>query len=87
MIQILDVNYKGVSYRKDLQEKLIKVEQNHSPIKTKNIKGKINYKDNSKIDTEINKDTILIEQNEASFKYRKITDEICSIVTTGTILK
>ena len=38
----------------------------------KNIKRKINYKDNSKIDTESNKDTILIEQNEVPFKYRKI---------------
>ena len=71
MIQIPDVNYRGVSYRKDLWEKLIKVEKNHSLIKKKNIKRKINYKDNSQIDTEINKDTILIEQNEVPFKYRK----------------
>ena len=38
----------------------------------------INYKDNSKIDIEINK---------VPFKYRKIMDEICPVVTTGTILK
>ena len=71
MIQIPDVNYRGVSYRKDLWEKLIEVEENHSLIKKKNIKRKINYKDNSEIETEINKDTILIEQNEVLFKYRK----------------
>ena len=71
MIQIPDVNYRGVSYKKDLWEKLIEVEENHSLIKKKNIKRKINYKDNSEIETEINKDTILIEQNEVLFKYRK----------------
>ena len=43
----------------------------------KNIKRKINYKDNSKIDAEINKGTIWIEQNKVRFKYRKIMDEIC----------
>ena len=58
MIQTPVVNYRGVSYREDLREKLIKVEENHSPIKMKNIKRKINYKDNSKIDAEINKGTI-----------------------------
>ena len=72
MIQTPDVNYRRVSYREDLREKLMKVEENHSPIKMKNIKRRINYKDNSKIDTESNKDTILIEQNEVPFKYRKI---------------
>ena len=86
MIQT-DVNYRGVSYREDLREKLIKVEENHSPIKMKNIKRKINYKDNSKIDIESNKDTILTEQNEVPFKYRKIMDEICPVVTIRTILK
>ena len=87
MIQTPDVNYRRVSYREDLGEKLMKVEENHSPIKMKNIKRKINYKDNSKIDTESNKDTILIEQNEVPFKYRKIMDEICPVVTIGTVLK
>ena len=87
MIQTPNVNYRGISYRKDLREKLIKVGENHSPIKMKNIKRKINYQDNSKIDIEINKDTILIEQTEAPFKYKKIIDEICPIVTIGTILK
>ena len=87
MMQTPDVNYRGVSYRKDLREKLIKVEENHSPIKMKNVKRKINDKDNSKIDIGINKDTSLTEQNEVPFKYRKIMDEICQNVTTGTILK
>ena len=63
------------------------MEDNHSPIKMKNIKRKINYKNSSKIDIEINKDNILIEQNEVPFKYRKIMDEICPVVTTGTNLK
>ena len=58
MMQTPDVNYRGVSYIEDLREKLIRVEENHSPIKMKNIKRKINYKDNSKIDAEINKGTI-----------------------------
>ena len=87
MIQTPDVNYRRVSYREDFREKLMKVEENHSPIKMKNIKRKINYKGNSKIDTESNKDTILIEQNEVPFKYRKIMDEICPVATTGTVLK
>ena len=87
MIQTPDVNYRRVSYREDLGEKLMKVEENHSPIKMKNIKRKMNYKDNSKIDIESNKDTILIEQNEVPFKYRKIMDEICPVVTIGTVLK
>ena len=87
MIQTPDVNYRRVSYREDLREKLMKVEENHSPIKMKNIKRKINYKYNSKIDIESNKDTILIEQNEVPFKYRKIMDEICPVVTIGTVLK
>ena len=87
MIQTPDVNYRRVSYREDLREILMKVEENHSPIKMKNIKRKINYKDSSKIDIESNKDTILIEQNEVPFKYRKIMDEICPVVTIGTVLK
>ena len=87
MIQTPDVNYRGVSYKEDLREKLIKVDKNHSPIIMKNIKRKINYKHNSKIYIEIDKDTILIEQNEVPFKYRKIMDEICPVVTIGTILK
>ena len=53
----------------------------------KNIKRKINYKGNSKIDIEINKDIILIEQKEVLFKYRKIIDKICPIFIIGTILK
>ena len=69
MIQTPDANYRGVSHRKDLQKKFIKVEENHSPIKMKNIKRKINCKDNSKIDIKINKDTILVEQSEVPFKY------------------
>ena len=53
----------------------------------KNIKRKIKDKGNSKIDIEINKSTTLIEQNELPFKYRKIMDDICPVVTIGTILK
>ena len=87
MIQTPDVNYRRILCREDLREKLMKVEENHSPIKMKNIKRKINYKDNSKIDIESNKVTILIEQNQVSFKYRKIIDEICPVVTIGTVLK
>ena len=52
-----------------------------------NIKRKINYKDNSKIDIEINKNTILTDQNELPFKCGKVMDEICPIVTIGNILK
>ena len=63
------------------------MEENQSPIKVKNIIRKINQKDNSKIDIEINKDIISIEQKEVPFKYRKIMDEICPIVIIGTILK
>ena len=37
IIQIPDVNFREVSYRKELREKLIKLEENHSPIKMKNI--------------------------------------------------
>lgn len=37
----------------------MKMEECHSPSKMKNMKSRINYKDNSKIDIEINKDTIL----------------------------
>ena len=33
MIQTPVVNYRGVSYREDLREKLIKVEENHSQLK------------------------------------------------------
>ena len=35
MTQTPDVNYRGVSYRKDLREKLIKVKENHSALKWK----------------------------------------------------
>ena len=87
MIQTPDVNYRWISYRKDLRKKLIKMEENHSPIKMRNIKRKINYKDNLKIDIEISKDTMLIKYNEVPFKYRKVMDEICPIVTIGTFLK
>ena len=37
----------------------------------KNNKRKINYKDNSKIEIEINKDKILIEQNQVPLRYKK----------------
>ena len=60
MIQTPDVNYRGVSRRKDSREKLIKVEENHFQIKMKNILRKINCKNNSKKDNEINKDTVII---------------------------
>ena len=74
VIKTLDANCRGVSHRKYLREKLIKKEKNHSSIKMKNIKRKINHKDNSKVDIEINKDTIIIEQNEVPLKYKKIMD-------------
>ena len=60
--------------------------ENHFPIKRKILKKK-NYNGKSKIDIEINKDTILIEQNEVLFKNRKIMDEIYPVVTIGHILK
>ena len=66
---------------------LIKVEKHHSPIKMKNIKRNINYKGNSNMDIEINKNTILIEQNKVHFTYRKIMAEICPIFTVGSTLK
>ena len=59
------------------------MEENHSPIKMKNIKRKIKYKDNSKIDIEINKVAILI----VPFKYTKIVNEFCPIVPIRAILK
>ena len=37
MIQTPDFNYRGVPYGKDLRKKFIKVEENHSSIKMKNI--------------------------------------------------
>ena len=40
MIQTPDFNYRGVPYGKDLRKKFIKVEENHSSIKMKNIKKK-----------------------------------------------
>ena len=60
MMQTPDVNYREVSRRKDSREKLIKVEENHSQIKMKNILRKINCKNNSKKDNEMNKDTVII---------------------------
>ena len=48
MIQSPSVNYRGVSCRKNIREKFIKVEENNSPIKMKNIKRKINYKNKNK---------------------------------------
>ena len=60
MMQTPDVNYREVSRRKDSREKLIKVEENHFQIKMKNILRKINCKNNSKIDNEMNKDTVII---------------------------
>ena len=87
IIQIPDVNHKGVSCSKDLQEEFIRVEENHFPIKRINIKRKRNYRDKSKIDIEINKVTIWIEQNEVPFKYSKNMGEIFPTVTIRTIPK
>ena len=56
-IQTNDELYRGISYRQDLREKLIKHEEDKTPIKIKKIKRKINYIDNSKIDIEINNET------------------------------
>ena len=42
LIKTPDVNNRGVSDRIDLQDKLINVEQNRSPVKMKNFKSKIN---------------------------------------------
>ena len=86
-IQTTDCTYRGVSYREDLRDKLVKSEKNKSPVKLKNIKRKMNFMDNTKTDIEINEETELIEQAEAPFKYRKVMDEICPIVTISQILK
>ena len=86
-IQTNDELYHGISYRQDLREKLIKHEEDKTPIKIKKIKRKINYIDNSKIDIEINNETELIAQNEVPFKYRKVMDDLCPVVTISTELK
>ena len=86
-IQTNDELYRGISYRQDLREKLIKHEEDKTPIKIKKIKRKINYIDNSKIEIEINNETELIAQNEVPFKYRKVIDDLCPVVTISAVLK
>ena len=88
MIQkTLEDIYESVSYREDLRDQLLKVEKNRCPVKLFNIKRKMNFRDPSKTDIEINNKTELEEQDEVPFKFRKVSEGIYSVVTVGAILK
>ena len=47
----------------------------------------MNIHDPSKTDIELNNKTELEEQDEVHFKFRKVSDDVCPVVTVGAILK
>ena len=87
MIQTSEDNYRNVSYREDLRDHLFKADKNRFPVKLFNINRKMNFRDLSKTDIEINNNTKLEEQDEVPFKFRKVSEDICPVVTAGTVLK
>ena len=87
MIQTSEDIYRSVSYREDLRDQLLKVEKNRWPVKLFNIKRKMNFRDPSKTDIEINNKTELEEQDEVAFKFRKVPQDVCPVVTVGAVLK
>ena len=87
MIQTSEDIYRSVSYREDLRDPLIKVEKNRWHVKLFNIKRKMNFRDPSKTDIEINNKTELKEQDEVPFKFKKVSEDVCPVVTVGAVLK
>ena len=87
MIQTSEDIYRNVSYREDLRDHLFKADKNRFPVKLFNIKGKMNFRDPSKTDIEININTKLEEQDEVPFKFRKVSEDVCPVVTAGAVLK
>ena len=47
----------------------------------------MSFHDPSKTDIEINNKTELEEQDEVPFKFRKVSDDFCAVITVGAILK
>ena len=47
----------------------------------------MNFRDPSKTDIEINNKTELEEQDEVAFKFRKVPQDVCPVVTVGAVLK
>ena len=87
MMQISEDIYRSVLYCEDLRDQLLKVEKNRCPVKLFNIKRKMNFRDPSETDIEINNKTELEEQDEVAFKFRKVSEDVCPVVTVGTALK
>ena len=65
----------------------LKLKKNKSPVKLLHIKRKTNFRDTSKTDIEINNNTELEEQDEVPFKFRKVSEDACPVVTVGAVLE
>ena len=87
MIQTSEDIYRSVSYREDLRDQLLKVEKSRWPVKLFHIKRKMNFRDPSKTDIEINNKTELEEQDEVPFKFKKVSEDVCPVVALGVVLK
>lgn len=77
--------HQGVSFRMDLRDKLEKATEEKSPVKLKNFKRKVNWKDNSQQDIEINRNT-KIEDSQAGFPHKKIKRDIAKQLKIKSIL-
>ena len=59
----------------------LKLKKKQVPVKLFNIKRKMNFRDPSKTDIEINNKTELELQDEVPFKFRKVSEGFCPVVT------
>ena len=96
IIQTSEDLYRSVSCREDFRDQLLKVEKNKTkkkqeknrcPIQLFNIKREMNFHDPSKTDIGINNKTELDNQDEIPFKFRKVSKDVCPLVTEEAVLK
>ena len=73
ILQFPDLNYRTVSYRKELKDEFAKAAQNKSPVKVTVVKRKPNYFDKTKTEKEVTNNTVLeiLEENAVAFEYIK----------------
>ena len=74
-----NIIHDSVSFNVNMKDPLDEASLQKSPVKIKNFKQKVNYRDNSKTDIEINSRSSITLLADASFTYKDCPDQYAKL--------
>lgn len=86
-LQTRDNTYEAVSFKQEARKLFENASSQKSPVKLLNFKKTANIRDNSKVDIQIGKQTVVVPLDETTFKFQEIETEIPEHMDVKSLLQ